>query len=56
MREAIITLILQGFDSKNLFLEGWSWFKFTNLGLIQVMALKIYSSVGKGLELKVGNF
>ena len=34
MREVIITSILQGFDRKNHFFDGWSWFKFNNLGWV----------------------
>ena len=37
---------------KTTFFEGWSWFKFNNLGLAQVKALKFYTSVAKGLKLK----
>ena len=33
--------------------EGCSWFKYNNLGLALGMALKIYTSVAKGLKLKV---
>ena len=33
MREVITTFILKGFGQKNRFFEGWSWFKFNNLGL-----------------------
>ena len=53
MRAVIITSILQGFEQKTTFLEGWSWFKFNSLGLELVMALKFYTSVAKGSELKV---
>ena len=38
------------------FFEGWSWFKFNNLGLGLGTNLKFYTSVAKGLKLKVGNF
>ena len=38
------------------FPEGWSWFKFNNLGLTIVMALKFYGSVAKGLKVKVRMF
>ena len=41
---------------KITFVEGLSWFKFTNLGLGQGMALKFYTSVAKGLKLKVKTF
>ena len=47
-REVIITSILLGFDQKNRFFEGWSWFKFNNLGLALGTALKFYISVAKG--------
>ena len=33
MREVIKTSILLKFDQKNNFFEGWSWFKFNNLGV-----------------------
>ena len=56
MREAIITSILQGFDQKNHFFEAWSWFKFNNLGLTLVTALKFYTNLVKGFKLKVRNF
>ena len=42
--------------SKTNFFEGWSWFKFTNLGLAQGIALKLYRSVVKGLKVKVRKF
>ena len=41
---------------KTTFSEGWSWFKFTNLGLEPGMALKLYTSVAKGLKLKISKF
>ena len=41
---------------KTAFFEGWSWFKFNNLGLAQGIALKFYTSVAKGLKLKVRKF
>ena len=37
---------------KTAFSEGWSWFKFINLGLALGINLKFYSSVAKGLKLK----
>ena len=55
MKDVITTSILQGFDKKNHFFEGRSWFKFNNLGLALVMVLKLYTSVAKGLKLKVRN-
>ena len=54
MRKVIITSILEGFDQK--IFEGWSWFKFSNLGLALGKNLKFYSSVAKGLKLKIGKF
>ena len=41
---------------KTNFFEGCSWFKFNNLGLALGMALKFYTSVTKGLKLKVRKF
>ena len=41
---------------KATFFEGWSWFKFNNLGLALGMTLKFYTSVTKGLKLKVRKF
>ena len=46
MKEIIIIIIF----------EECSWFKFNNLGQALRMALKIYTSVVKGLKLNVGNF
>ena len=57
MRELIITLVIityHKFDQKNYFFEGWSWFKFDNLGL--VLSMKFYGNVSKGFELEVGKF
>ena len=56
MREVITTSILQGFDQKNHFFEGWSWFKFNNLAMVLGMILKFYTSVAKGLKLKARKF
>ena len=56
MREVIIISILQGFDQKNCFFERWSWFKFNNLELALGKNLKCYTSVEKGLKLKVKQF
>ena len=36
--------------------EGWSWFKFNNLGVTLGMNLKFYTSVAKALKLKVKKF
>ena len=41
---------------KTAFFEGWSWFKFNNLGLVLGPKLKIYTSLAKGLKLKVRKF
>ena len=41
---------------KTAFFEGWSWFKFNNLGLALGTNLKFYSSVAKGSKLKVRKF
>ena len=38
---------------KTAFFEGWSWFKFNNLGLGLGTNLKFYTSVAKRLKLKV---
>ena len=46
------TSILEGFDQKNHFFEGWSWFKFNDLELALGMALKFYTSMAKGLKAK----
>ena len=47
--------ILWGFDQRNHFFEGWSWFKFNNLGLALGISLKFYTTVAKGLKLKISN-
>ena len=36
--------------------EGWSWFKFNNLGLALSTSFKFYTSVTKGLKLKIRKF
>ena len=41
---------------KTTFLVWWSWFKFNNLGLAIGTKLKFYSSLSKGLNLKVRKF
>ena len=38
------------------FSEGWSWFKFNNFGLALGRNLKSYTSVAKGIKLKVREF
>ena len=54
--EVIITSLLQGFDEKSRFFEGWSWFKFINLRLVLGTAFRFYIHVAKGLKLKVRKF
>ena len=56
VREVTITSVLQGFDQKSVFFEGWSWFKLNNLGLALNRELKFYTSVAIGLKLKVRKF
>ena len=56
LRKVIITSILWGFNQKNRFFDGWSWFKFNNLGLSAGKNLKFCASVAKGLKLKVRKF
>ena len=56
IREVIINSILQGFARKTAFFEGWSWFKFNNLGLALGLTLTFYTSLSKGLKLKVRKF
>ena len=41
---------------KKIFLKGYSWFNFNNLGLIKGLTLKLYTTVAKGLKLKVRKF
>ena len=41
---------------KIAFFEGWSWFKFNNLGLALGTNLTFCTSVVKGLKLKVRRF
>ena len=38
---------------KTAFFEGWSWFKFNNLGLALGTSFNLYTSVSKGSKLKV---
>ena len=38
---------------KIAFFEGWSWFKFNNLGLARGANLKFCTSVAKGFKIKV---
>ena len=55
MREVIVSFFLD-LTKKNTFFEGWSWFKFNNLGLAVGTNFIFYTSVAKGLKLKVGKF
>ena len=41
---------------KTTFFEGWSWLKFSNLRQALGTKLKFYTSVAKGLKLKVRKF
>ena len=41
---------------KTAFFEGWSWFKFNHLEQALVTNFKVYTSVAKGLKLKVRKF
>ena len=43
-------------SQKCRFFEGWSWFKFTSLGLVLGTKLKFCTSVTKELKLKVRKF
>ena len=52
MREVIITFY-KDLTIKTNFFEGWSRFKFNNLGLVIGMTLKFYTNVAKGLKIKV---
>ena len=57
MRKINITSILNfKTPEKWLFFEGWSWFKYYNLGLALGTNLKFCSSVEKGLKLNAKKF
>ena len=56
IREVIITSILMDLTRKTAYCEGWSWFKFNNLGLAIGTKLKFYTSLSKGLKLKIRKF
>ena len=43
-------------SEKTIFFDGWSLFKFNNLGLALGMVLKFYTSVAKWLKLKTRRF
>ena len=53
MKHIIISSILWGFHHKNQSMERCSWSKFNNLELAIGMAVKFYTSVEKGLKVKV---
>ena len=56
MRKVIITSFYKDLTRKVAFLEGWSLFKFNNLGLALSANLKFYISVAKESKLKVRMF
>ena len=41
---------------KTAFFDDWSWFNFNNLALVLGTSLKFYTSMAKGLKLKVRKF
>ena len=61
-RKVITTSIFKDLTRKTAFFEGWSWFKFNDLGLALGTNLtldtryKLYTSVAKGLKSKVRKF
>ena len=56
MREVIKPQVYKDLTRKTAFFEGWSWFKFNNLGLTLDTNLKFYNIVAKGFKLKVRKF
>ena len=54
--QSLITQFYKDLTRESAFFEGWSWFKFNNLGLALGMNLTFYTSVAKGLRLKVRRF
>ena len=56
MREVSWPQLYKYFSWKNTFFAEWSWFNFNNLGLALGTAFKVYTSVAKGLQLKVRKF
>ena len=57
IREVIKTSqIYKDLTKKKHFCKGWSWFKFNNLELALGTNLKFYTSLSKGLKLKVRKF
>ena len=55
IREVIITSIYKDLAKKTFF-EGWSWFKCNNLWLPLGTNFKFFTSLWKGLKLKVTKF
>ena len=53
MRSYLNLNFIRRLPERPLFFEGWSWYKFNNLGLALETNLKFYASVAKGLKLKV---
>ena len=53
MREVIKTSIYKDLTRKTAFFEQWFWFKFSNLELAVGTNLKFYTTVAKGLKIKV---
>ena len=56
MREVSWPQLYKDLSWKNTFFAEWSWFNFNNFGLALSTALKFYTSVAKGLQLKVRKF
>ena len=55
MREVIITSTLEGFDQRNHFFEGWSWFKLNNLRLaLNRYDFEILQQLGKRVKKVAG--
>ena len=54
--EVIITSFYKDLTRKTAFLQGWSWSKFNNLRLALGMNLKFYTSLSKGLKLRLKQF
>ena len=52
----LVTQFYTDLTRKSAFFDGWSWFKFNNLGLALGTNLKFYTNLPKGLKLKVRKF
>ena len=52
----LVTQFYKDLTRKTTSFAGWSWFRLNNLGLALGIALKFYTSVAKGLKLKVRKF